>query len=76
MIRTPVAWVQPVVRRILKEHSLGITVVAVFLLIWLGAQTTAGHRVHNAERLRDGEAPISFVSYLRTAHFGTCPTPR
>jgi len=62
--------VHAVVRRILKENSLGITVVAVFLLIWLGGQTTSGYRVYNAERVRDGDTPIAFRSYLHTAHFG------
>lgn len=57
-------------RRILKETSLSITVVTVFLLIWIGGQSTAGYRMYNVERTRDGEAPISFVSYFGTAHFG------
>ena len=57
-------------RRILKENSLGITVVVAFLLIWLGGQATSGYRVYNAERVRDGEPPIAFVSYFQTAHFG------
>jgi len=62
--------VQQTVQRILRQNSLGITVIVVFLLIWLGGQTPAGYRVYNAERVRDGTAPISFVAYFRTAHFG------
>jgi hypothetical protein len=62
--------VHEAVRRILRQNSLGLILVATFFLIWLGGQTTAGYRVYNAERVRDGEAPISFVSYLGTAHFG------
>lgn len=58
------------VRRVVKENGLGITVVVVFLLIWLGGQTTAGYRVYNSERIAAGEAPVAFTSYLTTAHFG------
>jgi len=58
------------VRRFFRENGLGITVVAVFLLIWLGGQTSAGLRVYNAERAADGKTPVSFFHYLGTSHFG------
>jgi len=57
-------------RRFIRRNSLGITVVAVFLLLWLGGQTTAGYRTYNHERVLDQESPASFWSYLGTAHFG------
>jgi hypothetical protein len=56
--------------RVLRENSLGLAVVGVFLVIWLVGQTTAGYRTYNAERRIDGDATVSFVSYLGTSHFG------
>jgi hypothetical protein len=58
------------VRRVLRQNSLGITVVACFLLIWLVGQTIAGYRTFNHENELDRRPAISFVSYLGTSHFG------
>ncbi len=58
------------VRRLLRQNSLGITVVACFLMLWLGGQTTAGYRTYNQERVLDGQPSVSLVTYLSTSHFG------
>jgi hypothetical protein len=58
------------VRRFLRENSLGLALVTIFLLIWLGGQTSAGYRTYNEEHKLDGEPTVSFASYLTTAHFG------
>jgi hypothetical protein len=57
-------------RDVWKRNGLGITVVAIFLLIWLGGQTVAGLRTYNAEQRQDHESEVSFGRYLTTAHFG------
>ncbi len=57
-------------RRLLRDNGLSITLVSVFLLIWLAGQTTTGLRTYNAERRQDGETEVSFGRYLTTAHFG------
>lgn len=57
-------------RKFVRENSLGIAVVGVFLAIWLGGQTTAGLRTFNAERKQAGEPAVSFAHYLTTSHFG------
>ena len=57
-------------RRFLRENSLGLVLVAIFLLIWLGGQTSAGYRMYNEEQKLNGEPTVSFASYLTTAHFG------
>jgi succinate dehydrogenase hydrophobic anchor subunit len=58
------------VRRALRNNSLSIAVISVFLLIWLIGQTTAGLRTYNAERRQSGDTEVSFGRYLTTAHFG------
>jgi hypothetical protein len=58
------------VRRFLRNNSLSIALVSVFLLIWLVGQTTAGLRTYNAQRRQDGDSEVSFGRYLTTAHFG------
>jgi hypothetical protein len=58
------------VRRFVRNNSLSIVIVAVFLAIWLGGQTTSGWRTFNAEQKQDGQEEVSFTEYLRTAHFG------
>ncbi len=54
----------------LRQNSLGITIVACFLLLWLVGQTSAGYRTFNHERQLDHQPSVSFVSYLGTSHFG------
>lgn len=58
------------VRKFIHDNSLGITVVMIFLAIWLGGQTVAGYRTYNAERRQDGEPAVTFAGYLTTSHFG------
>ncbi|HQZ33385.1 MAG TPA: hypothetical protein PK020_03120 [Ilumatobacteraceae bacterium] len=57
-------------RRFMHQNGLGITIIACFLVIWLGGQTTSGYRTYNHDRVLDDKPTISFVSYLGTAHFG------
>ncbi len=57
-------------RRFLLEDSLGLTIVGCLLLIWLAGQTTTGYHTFNHERQLEHEPPVTFVSYLGTAHFG------
>jgi len=64
------SWQCASVRRFFRNNSLSITVLTVFLLIWLVGQTTVGLRTYNAERRQDGESEVSFAKYLTTAHFG------
>lgn len=57
-------------RRFVREHSLSIVTLGVFLAIWLGGQTWSGHRTFNEEQRAHGEATVSFTEYLTQAHFG------
>lgn len=57
-------------RRLLRDNSLSIVVVCLFLLIWLGGQSVAGMRSYNEEQREHGEATVSYGTYLTTAHFG------
>lgn len=57
-------------RRFLRNNSLGITILACFMVLWLGGQTSAGYRTFNHDRVLDQQPTISFVSYLGTSHFG------
>ena len=57
-------------RRFIRDHSLSIVALGVFLVIWLGGQAWSGHRSFNEERRANGEAPVSFAEYLTRADFG------
>jgi hypothetical protein len=57
-------------RRFVRDHSLSIVTLGVFLLIWLGGQAWAGHRAYNDEQRSHGEATVSFGEYLTRAEFG------
>jgi Domain of unknown function (DUF6766) len=57
-------------RRFVREHSLSVVTLGVFLAIWLGGQTWAGHRAFNEEQRANGEPTVSFSEYLTEAHFG------
>jgi hypothetical protein len=57
-------------RRFVREHSLSIVTFVVFLVIWLGGQTWAGHRSFNEEQRAHGDPTVSFSEYVTQAHFG------
>jgi hypothetical protein len=58
------------VKRFLRNNGLAVVTLGVFLVIWLGGQTWAGHRSYNEDQRSHGEATVSFPRYLTTAHFG------
>jgi hypothetical protein len=58
------------VRRFVREHSLSIVTLSVFVLIWLGGQAWSGHRTFNEEQRSHGEPTVSFGEYLTSSHFG------
>lgn len=55
-------------RRFLKDNSLSLVVLAVFLVLWFG-QSVAGHRTYNADQRDHDGAAISYSHYLTTGHF-------
>jgi len=55
-------------RRSLYSHSLGITMGLVFLGSW-AAQLVAGRAAHNAEQIRDLQAPLGWADYLAAPDF-------
>jgi hypothetical protein len=57
-------------RNFVRNNSLAIVALAVFLMIWLGGQTVSGMRTYNEEQRDHHEATVSFGAYLTTAHFG------
>lgn len=48
-------------RRFVRNHSLSIVSLCVFLVIWLGGQAWAGHRAYNEERRAHREPAVSMV---------------
>jgi hypothetical protein len=57
-------------RRFMRDHSLSIVTLAVFLVVWLGGQAWSGHRAYNDDQRAHGAAPVSFGEYLTRADFG------
>lgn len=57
-------------RRFIKENSLSIVAVGLFLAVWMVGQSWAGLRAYNEEQRTHGEAPASYGEYLTSAHFG------
>jgi hypothetical protein len=55
-------------RRILRENGLSLVLIALFLMFWLG-QSIVGHRDHNNEQREHRQPEVSYVSYLKSAHF-------
>jgi hypothetical protein len=53
---------------VLAQHSLSLTMFALFLLL-LWAQSVAGHRAFNEEQREHGEPVIDYVAYLSEGHF-------
>jgi hypothetical protein len=50
------------------SNSLGLVMLAIFLLSWL-AQSIAGLTTYNADQLAQYEDPITWLSYLASAEF-------
>jgi hypothetical protein len=57
-------------RRFVRDHSLSIVTLGMFLVIWLGGQVWAGHRTYNEEQRAHGEPTVSVAEYLTRAEFG------
>ena len=55
--------------RFLKENSLSLFFLAIFLAALVG-QAIAGHSLYNQEQSDHGEPVISLWRYLSTSHFG------
>jgi Domain of unknown function (DUF6766) len=53
-----------------KRNGLGLTAVALFLVVFVVGQSWAGMRAYNADRQDHGEPPVDYREYLTTAHFG------
>jgi hypothetical protein len=60
-------------RRFVKENSLSLFFLAIFLLALLG-QAISGHNLYNEEQLAHGESPIGFWRYLSSSNFGQAVT--
>ena len=56
-------------RKFLRENSLSIFFLALFLLALLG-QSIAGHSLFNEEQVQHGGEKISYGRYLFSSHFG------
>jgi hypothetical protein len=56
-------------RRFVKENSLSLFFLAIFLAAVAG-QAIAGHQVFNQEQLAHDGEPVSLPRYLVTSHFG------
>jgi hypothetical protein len=61
------------VKRFVKENSLSLFFLAIFLLA-LGGQAIAGHNLYNEEALAHGGDPISLWRYLSSSSFGQAVT--
>lgn len=57
-------------RRLLRDNSLSIVTLGMFLVVWLGGQAWAGHRSYNDEQRAHGEPAVSMTEYLTRAEFG------
>src|SRR5215218_6829721 len=56
-------------KRFVKENSLSLFFLAIFLLALLG-QAISGHNLYNEEALQHKESTISFWRYLTSSDFG------
>jgi hypothetical protein len=52
--------------RLVRRNSLGVVLVATFLVVWLAGQSTAGLHVYNQERVDAGLSAVSWWRYLTT----------
>lgn len=55
--------------RWIKDHSLTLVVLVLFLLALTG-QTLTGWSVYNDDQKEHGEQPVSLAGYVTTGHFG------
>jgi hypothetical protein len=55
-------------RRVLRENGLGIVLMVLFLVFWVG-QSIVGYKEHNTDQREHGQPEVAFGPYLRTAHF-------
>ena len=55
-------------RKVLRDQSLTIVTLALFLL-FLAAQAITGYRVYNDEQAEHGGEPVSLLGYLGTGDF-------
>jgi hypothetical protein len=60
-------------RRFVKENSLSLFFLAIFLLA-LAGQAIAGHNLYNEEQLAHGGSTIGFWRYLTSSEFGQAVT--
>jgi hypothetical protein len=60
-------------RRFVKENSLSLFFLTIFLLA-LAGQAISGHNLYNEEALAHHESPISFWRYLSSSDFGQAVT--
>jgi hypothetical protein len=60
-------------KRFVKENSLSLFFLALFLLALIG-QAIAGHNLYNEEALQHKEETISFWRYLTSSEFGQAVT--
>jgi hypothetical protein len=56
------------IRRILRDNGLSLTLITLFLLLWIG-QALAGQREYNDEQMQHGAPAVSLTQYLTTGHF-------
>jgi hypothetical protein len=55
-------------RQVLRENSLSIVLLSLFLLFWLG-QSATGHREYNSDQQEHNQPQVGYLSYLGSAHF-------
>jgi hypothetical protein len=55
-------------RRVLRENSLSIVMLGLFLVFLVG-QSLTGHRTHNQELTDHGRPPIGYLDYLASGSF-------
>jgi hypothetical protein len=56
-------------RRLLRENGLSIVWLGMFFLTLIFGQSVVGHREYNSEQKEHGQAEVSFVEYVQSAHF-------
>lgn len=59
----------PFMKKFLRNNSLSIVFVVMFLVTWLAGQTIAGLNVYNEEQRNHSEPESGLVAYLSTPHF-------
>ena len=57
-------------RRFLQDNSLSLVMFGLFFVVTIIGQSLAGQRVYSEEQLQHGGQAVSYLEYIRTAHFG------